>query len=529
MAEGSVMVGGVPDRIGKYDVLAYLATGGMAEIFLGRAPSGRPVVIKRILPHLARQSGFVTMFIDEARFGSLIRHPNVVEVHELDQVGSDLFMVMEFLEGENTSGLLRRLVHRDERLAYGLAAHVVAEACRGLHAAHQLRDEAGRPLGLVHRDVSPQNVFITYDGDVKVLDFGIATAAYRLSHTATGQLKGKFSYMAPEQCRGEALDARADVFALGVVLFELSMQRRLFARSNELLVLKAVCEEPIPRPSRERPDYPAFLEDICLRALARDRDARYASAQQLHDDLVTARQLLLGTADPRALLAGEMARLFADRRERKRATLQHVRDGGDAGAMPATEVDESVVVPQATQHTPVSSAVAVIEAAPAAPPRRGRRVLAAFGVALAAAAAVVAVPAMREARGRDGSPLPIEGAASAAPVAPTAPAAPAAPAAEPPPVEPTAPPVPAEIVVTIESEPQGARVTVDGEEVGVTPYELRRPSGAPPAALELRHRGYRTLRQTIRADRDQRLVLALRRRAAAKADDGGGRGFHRFD
>jgi len=279
MAASTVDVTQVPERIGRHEVLAFLANGGMSEIFLGREPSGQPVVIKRILPHLTRQRGFVTMFLDEARIGSLLHHPNVVEVHELGQVGHDLFMVMELLEGESAAGLVRRLISRRERLGYGLAAHLVAEACAGLQAAHELRDEHGQPLGLVHRDVSPQNVFVTYGGVVKVLDFGIATATHRLTHTATGQLKGKFAYMSPEQCRGEKLDARSDIFSMGVVLHELLTQRRLFARANELLVLKAVCEDPLPRPSRDEPDCPPFLEDICLRALARDPAQRFASAR----------------------------------------------------------------------------------------------------------------------------------------------------------------------------------------------------------------------------------------------------------
>ncbi|KAB2897212.1 MAG: serine/threonine protein kinase, partial [Kofleriaceae bacterium] len=335
MAEGAIGVTDVPPRIGRHQVLGFLATGGMSELYLGREPSGRVVVIKRILPHLSRQSAFVSMFVDEARIGSLIRHKNVVEVFELGQVGTDLFMVMELLEGENTASLIRRMVHRDERLAYGLAAHLVAEACEGLHAAHELRDEHGQRLNLVHRDVSPQNVFVTYDGAVKVLDFGIAAGSHRLAHTATGQLKGKFSYMSPEQCRGEPLDLRSDVFSLGVVLYELTTQRRLFARTNELLVLKAVCEEPIARPSRELRDYPPFLEDICMRALARDRSERYPSARAMRDDLIAATQFLLGNVDPTQLLADEMHRVFAERIEKKQSMLRHVRAGTDPGELPS--------------------------------------------------------------------------------------------------------------------------------------------------------------------------------------------------
>src|SRR5262249_34107635 len=209
----------LPRTIGRYEVVGELATGGMAEIFLGRlvGPSGfeRPVVIKRILRQLSHKESFVAMFLDEARIVAGIRHPNVVQVQELGQDTGELYLVMEYLEGESVASLVRRLVAQGERVDYALAAHVVAEACAGLHAAHEAQN-------LVHRDVSPQNVFITYDGHVKVIDFGIAKTEGRMAQTEAGQVKGKFGYMSPEQCKADPLDRRSDVFALGIVLYELS-------------------------------------------------------------------------------------------------------------------------------------------------------------------------------------------------------------------------------------------------------------------------------------------------------------------
>src|SRR6476661_6414109 len=161
MADPGARVAPLPERIGRHAVVGYIATGGMAELFLGKEPTGRPVVIKRILPHLARQTSFVSMFIDEARIGSRAKHPNLVEVHELGQVGTDLFLVMEYLVGENIAGLVRRLVKRGEQIPYELCAYIVAEVCDGLHFAHELQDDSGHTLELVHRDVSPQNVFVT--------------------------------------------------------------------------------------------------------------------------------------------------------------------------------------------------------------------------------------------------------------------------------------------------------------------------------------------------------------------------------
>src|SRR5690348_217514 len=150
----------LPSKIGRHQVVGYIATGGMAELFLGKEQTGRPIVIKRILPHLARQPAFVSMFVDEARIGTLTKHPNLVEVLELGQVGTDLFLVMEYLVGENLVGLVRRLVRRGEQMSYALAAYIIAEVCDGLHAAHELTDQDGNRLDLVHRDVSPQNIFV---------------------------------------------------------------------------------------------------------------------------------------------------------------------------------------------------------------------------------------------------------------------------------------------------------------------------------------------------------------------------------
>ncbi|HEX5064372.1 MAG TPA: serine/threonine-protein kinase, partial [Kofleriaceae bacterium] len=310
MADGAVSAAAkLPPRIGRHAVLGYLADGGMAEIFLGKESDGRPVVIKRILPHLARQQNFVSMFIDEARIGSLVKHPNVVEIYELGQVGTDLFMVMEYLAGESVSGVLRRHELRGDRLDVALGAYVIAEACAGLHAAHELRDADGNPAGVIHRDISPSNLFITYGGEVKVLDFGIATAHDRLSRTATGHVKGKFSYMSPEQCLGIPMDAKSDLWSLGVVLYELTTQRRLFKRPNELLVLKAVTQDPIPRPRKEQLQYPQLLEQIVMRALQREPSRRPHSALELREQLLDAMAKLGFTGDPRTELARVMTTL----------------------------------------------------------------------------------------------------------------------------------------------------------------------------------------------------------------------------
>jgi len=549
MGEGVATATGLPTRIGRHAVLGFLATGGMAEIFLGKEPSGKPVVIKRILPHLARQRSFVSMFIDEARIGSLVHHPNVVEIFELGQVGLDLFLVMEYLAGENSSGMMRRLVGRGERLSHALAAHIVAEACAGLDAAHDLRDDAGTPLELVHRDVSPQNLFLTYTGEVKLLDFGIATAAHRLSQTATGQLKGKFSYMSPEQCRGEALDRRSDIFSLGVVLYELSTTRRLFKRSNELMVLKAVCEEPIPRPTREHAGFPPALEAICMRAMSRDRDRRYATAREMRDDLLEVVGSL-GDGAPGEVLGAEMERLFADRIEEKRQMMSQVRSGTDLGFMPSAEVDEGVDVPQVSR---VSASPRTATQAPTLSegdaPKHGAR-LAVLLVLLVAAGGFATWWYYLRVPGGSGAPA-IE-ASVTSPAAGRPASAPAAPAVNPTPgpaADPAALPVadpavlpatdpaalPATILVHVETTPPGATVLLAGVSWGKTPVDLQLPAASAPVKLQLRRKGYADVIQSLPLDRDQRVIVTLSRPTKPggkrpKPPDGDkDTGFHRFD
>ena len=486
-------------------MLGVLGTGGMSEIFLGREPSGRLVVIKRILPHLARQPNFVSMFLDEARIGSLIHHPNVVEVYELGQVGLDLFMVMEYLEGENGSSLLRRLVARNDRLSYALAAYIVARACRGMEAAHTQCDEAGKPLALVHRDISPPNVFLTYDGQVKVLDFGIAMAAQRLAQTATGELKGKFQYMSPEQCRGEPLDERSDVFSLGILLWELSTQRQLFSRPNELLVLKAVCEDPIPSPSRNASDYPEFLESMCNKALERDKSRRYATAAAMADELEAAVGMLMPPgADPAKALAEELERLFDDRIAEKRRIARQAVAGVAVGAIPSTEADQSVVVPAAAQYTRTygTRIRALIR----------RRIPVSLVAGVVALALFVAV----------GLPLLLGQDRREAAAAPTAPA-PEVRVVEVP-VGPAQPPVAADITIRIETKPKDAKVTVEGVEHGKTPIDLTFPRGDSKVRVEVRRRGYHPLDVDVTLDRDQQLMFSLTPKSKKREA-----GYYRFD
>ncbi len=315
----------------------------MAEVFLGRSsgPPGdeRPVVVKRILPHLARQQQFVDMFRDEAQIAARIHHPNVVEVFELGEFEKQLYLVMEYLAGESAAAIARQLARRKKLLSFGLCTYLIAEVCAGLHAAHGLMDDEGDPLYIVHRDVSPANIFVTYQGEVKILDFGIAVAANRLSKTDAGQVKGKYAYMSPEQCRGKTLDRRSDVFSLGTVLYELSTCRRLFKRPSDMETLEAVCNEPVIPPSQLVAKYPPELERICLKALQKDPADRYATALEMRRELLALGEGLNRGKEPPVSIAKVMRKLFTARIEQKDRMLRYVRSGRDvpSGTLPVEE------------------------------------------------------------------------------------------------------------------------------------------------------------------------------------------------
>ena len=457
--------------VGGYTIVGELATGGMAELFLARrvGPEGfaRSVVVKRILPHLAKSDEFVRMFLDEARIAAGIRHPNVVSVEELGRDGDSLFMVMEYLSGESLHALIAELARRNRHLDPALAAHVVAEACAGLHAAHEMTDDSGRPLEVVHRDVSPQNLFITYDGSVKVLDFGIAKAADRLTRTETGYFKGKFAYMAPEQIKEQPVDRRADVFALGVVLFEALTGRRLFRTKNPAATLRAVLESSIVRPSAIRPNIPSALDEACLKALSRPIDQRHATAAELRRDLL--RAVPPGDDLPEARLKGLMETLFAARAEEKSEMVRRVRDGEQVERL-VTEPSEESDIPS------VGSDFAQLADEPVAPSgRRGLRWLVGALLALIFAAGVGATFAVME---------PSERAAPR-----------------------RAPRVPVELAFT--TEPAGA--TLHGPEglVGVTPTTLRVPKTNASLTFRLELDGYAPWTDEVTPTTNQRMHVLL--------------------
>lgn len=281
---------GARETLGAYRIIAELARGGMAAVFLAvsEVPSGplgagrarELVAIKQIHPHLAHDPDFVAMLIDEARLASKIHHPNVVEIRDyaLGDADGKNYIVMEYADGESLALLLKHAVQRAQRLGPGLVASIIADTAAALHAAHELKGPDGQFLGLVHRDVSPQNVMLTYGGRVKLTDFGVAKAVGRLQRTQPGEIKGKLAYMAPEQAYGREVDRRSDVYSLGVVLYELALGRRLFGGKTDAETVRNVMEHKVVRPREIDPEFPEALEQVVLAMLAQDPAERFQTA-----------------------------------------------------------------------------------------------------------------------------------------------------------------------------------------------------------------------------------------------------------
>jgi len=284
--------------LGRYELLHPLGVGGMAQVFKARAvgPGGfqRDVVVKRILPEYGKDSDFIRMFVDEAKILGLLHHPNVVQVYEFGEDDGTLFLALEYVEGPSLSRVLRTLRGANKRMPPAIAAFIAREICRALECVHELCDAQGRPLGAIHRDVTPSNVILTPAGEVKLLDFGVATFKNALQATKSGTVKGKPAYLAPEQLEGKAIDGRVDQFALGIVMHEMLTLQHLFAGDSDLGTVKQIMEMEIPRLSANRDDVPEALERTVMRALERDREQRFATAAEMAtalDDFVVASQL----------------------------------------------------------------------------------------------------------------------------------------------------------------------------------------------------------------------------------------------
>ena len=311
--------------LGRYRVVDEIGIGGMASVHLARmdGPGGfqKWVAIKKIHPHLVEDESFVQMFLDEARVAARISHPNVATVFDLGKHEDTYWIAMEYLHGEPLREVMRRTEELGTAMPPEIACRVIADAAEGLHAAHELLGKNGEKLNLVHRDVTPHNLFVTYDGVTKVVDFGIAKFSSRMSHTRAGTLKGKLAYMSPEQVHGEGIDRRTDIFALGVVLWELTTGQRLFRMESDLDTLAKVQECNVPRPSTLIRGYPVDLEKIVMKALAKNRGERFRTARELSralQSLLMRRGLFIASDE----VAAYTQSIFTDRIQKREAHLR---------------------------------------------------------------------------------------------------------------------------------------------------------------------------------------------------------------
>ena len=380
-----------PERIGRYQLCFELASGGMASIYLARA-DGPPrfqkvVALKRIHPHLALEEDYVEMFLDEARIAARITHPNVCSVFDFGEADGEYFIAMEYLVGEPLSRLHRRIVanagQRSSALLPARMARIVAQACEGLHAAHELKDIDGESLQVVHRDVSAENLFVTYDGTTQVVDFGIAHARQRVHQTEAGQVKGTFPYMAPEQMTAGSVDRRVDIWALGTVLWELLTLRRLFMRDTDVNTMYAVLSAEIHPPSAYRDGVTPELDEIVLKALRRNPDERWQSAREMGKALRRAlakEPELIGPAE----IADWMAELFPDGEARKQRLMEIARVS-DTADLPGTR--DHAMEKSHRRHVPIPATAK--RRTPPAPPLPASLLMMAIGVATVLAVAVL--------------------------------------------------------------------------------------------------------------------------------------------
>jgi serine/threonine protein kinase len=503
-----------PRIIGRYALYGKIASGGMATVHYGRllGPVGfsRTVAIKKLHPHFSEDPEFVSMFLDEARLAARIRHPNVVPTLDVVATDGELFLVMDYVQGETLGRLLRRAILKGESIPIPVVAAVFSGVLHGLHAAHEAKNERGEPLGLVHRDVSPQNIIIGVDGVARVLDFGVAKAAGRLQTTREGQIKGKISYMAPEQIHGASATRKTDVYGLAVVLWETLAGRRLFHDDNELGVLQKVLESDVEPPSAFTPGLPEGLDAIVLRGLSRNADERYATAREM----ASALESLLSLAIPvqvgewveriaGANLASQAARIAeiesgSDPSAVSHELLRTVRDPAAEDTLvapppPAEDTLETLGVPDvdveveasvAAQMSSISAAVQQ-EAEPTADRRKSLRLVAAGIVGACAVLAVAGIVV------RTGHPGVSSDLASS--VRSSAPAPVPQPLADPPPAMP--PPPSAQPQSAAPVTPAGTPTTTATTVVATPQASSRAPGSsaaravAPPApTVSSRHR-----------------------------------------
>jgi hypothetical protein len=398
-------------RIGRYTIYDEIAAGGMASVHVGRllgeAGFTRTVAIKRLHAEVAKDPEFVDMFLAEAHLAARIRHPNVVSTLDVVQSEGELLLIMEYVEGESLSRLRRACAAAGESIPVGVSVAILCGVLQGLHAAHEATTEKGEPMHLVHRDVSPQNIVVGSNGNPTVVDFGVAKAAGRLQTTRDGQVKGKAGYMAPEQLRGSVIDRRADVFAAGVVLWELLTGERLFQGDSPAATMMMVLEREPPPPSSKAPAVSPALDAIVLRALCRTPSARFDTALAMADALEGA----VRPATPREV--GSWVKLMAGDVLRARAAKVAAVEAGVSFEAPSTALSLGAIAGE-----PASQVSSISVASSRAEPKPGARAKWAFLTGIGAVGAALA--ALSLPRGIDPRPSAAQQTLVEEAVAPTA-------------------------------------------------------------------------------------------------------------
>lgn len=357
----------MPEQFGKYLLLDRINQGGMAEVYLAKAfgfgGTDQLIAVKRIRREVSEDPTFVEMFVNEAKLAVMLNHANIARIFELGKTGAHYYIAMEYLAGRDLRALLNRANHNGIRLPEHLVLYIVASVLEGLDFAHRKQDLSGRDLNIVHRDVSPHNVIISYSGEVKLIDFGIAKAANNAANSQSGVLKGKYGYMAPEQVLGRAVDARTDIFSAGVLFYELLTQRRLFEGASDFSILEKVRYAEVYPPALIVPGIPPQVEDLVLRALNVDADHRYPTASDMHDAVVEVMLESYGQPTPREL-ANLMKSLFANELKRDLKLMEQARE-----LVPPAPV---AAAPDATAvGRPLRKAAATVEESPPPPTEPG--------------------------------------------------------------------------------------------------------------------------------------------------------------
>jgi serine/threonine-protein kinase len=490
---------GMGETLGRFEVLGPIATGGMAEILAARQRGlegfEKLVVIKRLLPELASEPKVVELFLNEARIAARLSHPNIVQIYDLGKQADSYYIAMEYIQGQNLRLVLKACAERERLLPLQHALELVRQVCEGLYYAHTKTDTQGRPLGIVHSDISPQNIVASFDGVAKVVDFGIARAAVMLERSDPGRVRGKHGYLAPERCRGRPVDARSDLFSLGVVLWELCTCRRLFKRVSPIDTVKAIVGGEVPPPRRYNPAVSQELEAVMLRALAVDPDQRFQTALQMGKAVERQRAQLTDAAGSLEL-GVFMRRLFADAFERmqrlERAgsrgeSVEHAwfreegEDSPPGDSLPPASAPPAGAAPDAGAETTAPSAR---PPQPAADRRLLRPLLWGLaGLALLVGLGVVFLPQLR---GWLGQPRPAPAASGA-------------------------------VVLAVSSRPAGAEVRLDGRRRCLTPCQLELAAPRREHALRVIKKGFQSYATRLRIQPgERRRVVELQLRRAGR-------------